>query len=340
METVSFPYLLNCIKYAKELSQLEYGEISVYTHKFKVIHKASAKILKKARFLFASTSPYNDPASNLFLEYLNIFFLLEVRSFFGTVEVIAKNINQLKELYLTLGELDALQAAASYRASLPVYTVPEFTGEGIHLELKDARQPLLDNPVPASVSFTRNTIIITGSNMGGKSTFLRNIGNNVLLAQTIATAAASYYRGSFFRIVTSISRTDDLIAGKSFYYVEAERILKALKSFSDQLPTLCIIDEMLSGTNSNERLAASEAIIRYLAGQNTLALIATHDLDLAGKLKDISSFYHFTDQVDENGLKFDYLLKSGLATTQNAIQLLKYLGYPKEITDTAGRDGY
>jgi DNA mismatch repair ATPase MutS len=76
--------------------------------------------------------------------------------------------------------------------------------------------------------------------MGGKSTFLRTIGNNVLLAQTIATTATAQYHGSFFRIVTSISRTDDLVAGKSFYYVEAERILNAIKSFSDKIPTLCI----------------------------------------------------------------------------------------------------
>jgi DNA mismatch repair ATPase MutS len=103
--------------------------------------------------------------------------------------------------------------------------------------------------------------------------------------------------------------------------VEAERILRTIQSFDVSIPTLCIIDELLSGTNSTERLQASESIIRYLAKQNTLSVIATHDLELAGRLNGTCDFYHFTDNVDETGLKFDYQLKSGIATTRNAIAL-------------------
>jgi DNA mismatch repair ATPase MutS len=157
----------------------------------------------------------------------------------------------------------------------------------------------------------------------------------VLLAQTICTAIAAYYRGSFFRIISSISRTDDLIEGKSFYYAEAERILNAIRNIDKKTATLCLIDELLSGTNSTERLHASEAIIRYLCKQNTLAIIATHDLELADRLNGSCDFYHFTDNVDETGLKFDYLLKPGIAKTKNAVALLKYMGYPKEITRDA-----
>ncbi len=103
--------------------------------------------------------------------------------------------------------------------------------------------------------------------------------------------------------------------------MEAERILRTIQSFDVSIPTLCIIDELLSGTNSTERLQASESIIRYLAKQNTLSVIATHDLELAGRLNGTCDFYHFTDNVDETGLKFDYQLKSGIATTRNAIAL-------------------
>ena len=108
--------------------------------------------------------------------------------------------------------------------------------------------------------------------------------------------------------------------------------MRAIQGLNSGTATLCIIDEMLSGTNSTERLQASEAIIRYLATQNTLSIVATHDLELAERLKGICDFYHFSGSVDENGLKFDYLLKSGIATSRNAIALLKYLGYPEEIT--------
>ncbi|MFA5308423.1 MAG: hypothetical protein WC370_02925 [Dehalococcoidales bacterium] len=335
LETISFPYLISCIKTARKLSSVTYGEIKPYTKRLEELYKTSRGILKKARFLFPTDPSFTDPATGFLLEYLNIFFLLEVRAFYATTDELARHISELRELYLTLGKLDAMQSVASYRTSLSTYAEPEFIEEGIHLEVREAKQPLLENPVPASITFGKNVVIITGSNMGGKSTFLRNIGNNALMAQTIATTVTSYYRGSFFRIISSISRTDDLIAGKSFYYVEAERILKTIQSFGKKIPTLCIIDELLSGTNSTERLHASEVIIRYLATQNTLAMIATHDLELADRLNGACDFYHFTDNVDETGLKFDYLLKPGIATTRNAVALLKYLGYPKEITEKA-----
>lgn len=331
LETISFPYLIGLIKAAKDIAAVKNGEIKPYTQKISESYQASHSILSNARFLLPASSSV-DSVSGVFYEYLNIFFLLEVNAFYATTDDITKHISELRQLYLILGKLDALQSVASYRASLSSYAEPIFDKTGLHLEVKDARQPLLEKPVPASITIGKNVVIITGSNMGGKSTFLRNIGNNVLLAQTIATTLTAYYSGSFFKIITSISRTDDLIAGKSFYYVEAERILKTIQSFNKEIPTLCLIDELLSGTNSVERLQASEAIIRYLTEQNSLAIIATHDLELADKLKDICDFYHFTDNVDETGLKFDYLLKPGIAKTRNAIAMLKYLGYPKEIT--------
>jgi DNA mismatch repair ATPase MutS len=336
IETVSFPYLIRCIKTAGELSAVKDGEIKPFTKRLAELVKASSGIIKSTRFLYPTNVNFTD--TGIIFEYLSIFFLLEVRAFYDISDELKKHILELRELYLTLGEIDALQSVASYRESLAEYSVPVF-GDGNYLEVKDAKQPLLENPVPVSIAIHKNIILITGSNMGGKSTFLRTIGNNVLLAQTIATTTTSYYHGSFFRVVTSISRTDDLAAGKSYYYVEAERILKAIQSFNPGVPTLCIIDELLSGTNSVERLQASEAIIQYLTMQNTLAIIATHDLELAERLNGQCDFYHFTGNVDKNGLKFDYLLKPGIATTRNAIALLKYLGYPKEITEKAQQEG-
>jgi DNA mismatch repair ATPase MutS len=335
-DTFSFPYLIRCIKTAGELSSITDGETKTITQKLAELYKASSKIIKNTRFLFPKETSFTD--TGVLFEYLSIFFLLEVRAFYDTTDELNRHILELRELYVTLGELDTLQSIASYRASLTKYSEPSFDGVGCYLEVKEAKQPLLDNPVPVSISIHKNIILITGSNMGGKSTFLRTIGNNVLMAQTIATTTASSFRGAFFRIVTSISRTDDLVAGKSFYYVEAERILKTIQSFDKGTPTLCLIDELLSGTNSVERLHASEAIIQYLAKQNTLAIIATHDLELAQRLNGVCDFYHFASNVDENGLKFDYLLKPGIATTRNAIALLKYLGYPKEITDKAQQE--
>ncbi len=210
LETASFPYLIALIKTAKTLSELKQPEIASYTRELAELYKNTRGILKKARYLFPTDASSGDPAQ-YFLEYLNIFFLLEVRAFYATTGELSRVIDKVRRIYLVTGELDALLSAASYRESLPVYSEPQFDKTGIHLDIGDARQPLLDNPVPASLKIDKNVIVITGSNMGGKSTFLRNIGCNVLLAQPICTAAASHYRGSFFRIISSICRTDDLI---------------------------------------------------------------------------------------------------------------------------------
>jgi DNA mismatch repair ATPase MutS len=120
--------------------------------------RAAKNIIKKARFLFPTDSSHSDPATGFLLEYLNIFFLLEVRAFYATADEMNRHINDLRELYLTLGELDAFQSIASYRASLPIYSEPEFNTEGINLEIGEARQPLLENPVPSSISINKNVV--------------------------------------------------------------------------------------------------------------------------------------------------------------------------------------
>lgn len=331
----AFSYLLAFIRTAGKLSRILEGKLDVYQETLGKNFDACRKILKKSRFLFPSKDTPASSPNEIINEYLNIFFLFEVRAFYSAASEINNRIDELRELYIILGEIDALQSIASYRESLSGYTEPEFSSSGISLDIGNAVYPLLENPVPASVTINRNGIIITGSNMSGKSTFLRNIGCNVLLAQTITTCLASHYKGSFFHVMTSISRTDDVIAGKSFYYVEAERILRTIRSLDGNTPTLCIIDELLSGTNSAERLQASDAILRHLIKQNTLVICATHDLELIDRLEGMCDLYHFTGTADDTGLTFDHLLKPGMATTQNAIDLLEYLGYPDDIINRA-----
>lgn len=336
LETMSFPYLIDCVKAAGTLSTMARGGMGGHAERLAILYRDCRSVMKKARFLFPASHGFADMVE-VFYEYLNIFFLLEIRAFYGTANELAHHLPELRELYEVLGELDALQSIASYRSSLAIWTDPTFADSAMPLEIRGAQQPLLQNPVASSISIQKNIVVITGSNMGGKSTFLRTVGNSVLMAQTIATVPAEYYRGVPFSIITSISRTDDLVAGKSFYYVEAERILKTLRGLRQEVTTLCIIDELLSGTNSAERVRASEAIIRYLGKQNAVAIIATHDLDLAEHLNGRCDLYHFTGTVDETGLRFDYVLRPGVVKMGNAIALLEYLGYPKEITQEAAK---
>ncbi len=332
-ELPAISYLSSLLRTAGSLTKLKQSGMEHYQSRLKKASAATKKILNKTQFLLGEAGTSTE---DIFYEYLKIFFLLEVRSFYSALREIKKNKNELREIYLIIGEIDALQSIASYRQSLEYYVEPQFIKENIYMEVQGAIHPLIKKAVPNSITMgEKNGLLITGSNMSGKSTFLRTVAINALFAQTICTCPAKKYVGSFFRIISSISKADDIHEGKSFYFREAERLLKLILASDFEVSSLCLIDEVLSGTNYLERLAASRAILEFLSRKNALTIVATHDLDLASYLKDNYLCYHFTDKVDREGLEFNYHLQKGVSTTSNAIKLLEYLGYPKIITERA-----
>ncbi|HHY14841.1 MAG TPA: hypothetical protein GX521_02070 [Firmicutes bacterium] len=169
--------------------------------------------------------------------------------------------------------------------------------------------------------------------MSGKSTFLRTVGLNILLAQSIATCLAAEYEAVPVQLLTCIGRTDNVVEGKSYYLEEALSVKRILVSLEPQITTVAIFDEMFRGTNSEERIFAAQQVLRYLVARNALVFVATHDLELADLLRENYRSVHFSERVGALGLEFDYKLKEGPATTKNAIALLRYLDYPREITE-------
>ncbi|HKM18010.1 MAG TPA: DNA mismatch repair protein MutS, partial [Limnochordia bacterium] len=254
------------------------------------------------------------------------------------VAMIRKDRDALLTMYGWIGELDALQAVASFRESLPYYCEPvlkqgrESTEKLVGEEMY---HPLLQDPVPNSLTVGNQGILITGSNMSGKSTFLRTVGTNALFAQTIYTCLAQAYRSQFVKLLTSIGRADNIIEGKSYYLVEAQSILRVLKAIEAEssVTVMAIFDEMYRGTNSEERIKAGCRVLEYAAQPGTIILVATHDLELTKMLEQGYANYHFGEKVGGHGLEFDYTLKLGPSQTRNAITLLKALGYPQAITD-------
>lgn len=158
----------------------------------------------------------------------------------------------------------------------------------------------------------------------------------MLLAQTFDFVLAEKYEAPIFNIVSSISPNDDLSSGKSFYMAEAESILRIIKALDKDLPVFCPIDEIFRGTNPIERISASAEILTYINKKNSISIVATHDRELVDILKDNYEFYYFSESVDsKEGLSFDYKLKKGVSKTRNAIKLLDYIGYPKDIIKKA-----
>ncbi len=235
-----------------------------------------------------------------------------------------------------LGKIDAAIAVASYRKSLDTYADPEidFAPEKPFCFAAGMTHPLLHHAVPNDLNTTKS-VLITGSNASGKSTYLKTAALCVLLAQSICTTTADSYRASAFRIYSSMALSDDLLAGESYYIVETKSLKRILEEIGGSVPLLCTIDEVLRGTNTVERIAASSKILEEIAKQGALCLAATHDIELCALLSPQYEMYHFEEQVGKNEMVFDYKIRHGKAVSRNAINLLKRMGFDESIVSGA-----
>lgn len=229
----------------------------------------------------------------------------------------------------TLGELDCAMAAASFRATLPVWCRPVF-GQDMDVQEEGLYHPLLADPVPNSFHLKKG-MLLTGSNASGKSTFLRAAAINAILAQAIATCTAVSYRAPMCRIFTSMSLSDDLEKKESYFMAEIRSLKRILDAAAQEGPMLCMVDEVLRGTNTIERIAASSQILQSLCREQVIALAATHDIELTYILEAWYENYHFGEEVREKDVLFSYELKKGRASTRNAIRLLEMMGYDDQI---------
>ena len=280
--------------------------------------------------------PRADDAAEALALYFDILTLRRVRLFARAAPLVTAARSTLLDLVEGVGTLDALQSIASVRAERSDWCVPLLDPRAPVLVAVDVRHPLLAGAVSNTLELAGG-VLVTGSNMSGKSTFLRAVGLNALFAQTICTCFAARWSGPPVRLVTSLRHADSLAAGRSYYLAEAQGILVALGSLGSSPRPLCVLDEIFRGTNSVERVAAATAVLRHLVAGGALVLAATHDHALTQLLEDGWRNFHFGERIGASGLDFDYLLKAGPASTRNAIELLRFLGYPEAVVAAAER---
>ena len=247
-----------------------------------------------------------------------------------------------REWLRSLGEVESLAAIAALRADNPSWTFPELLDDGpATFEATALGHPLIAPDVRVANDTTvgppGTVLVITGSNMSGKSTLLRAIGLNAVLAQIGAPVCASSLRLTPLRPYTSMRIQDSIAAGLSFFMAELTR-LKALVDAarvphgSGASALLYLLDELLQGTNSAERQVAARTVIGHLLEQGAIGAVTTHDLELAGEppLSSAARQFHFTETVspDAEGaaMTFDYRLRAGPATSVNALKLMEMIG--------------
>ncbi len=232
-----------------------------------------------------------------------------------------------------VGEFEALAALAGYAYEHPADTMPELVEERPWFETEGLAHPLL--PLEKAVGNdlrlgrTPQLMMISGPNMAGKSTFLRGVGLNAVLAQCGAPVRAKRLRMSPVTVGASICVLDSLQGGVSRFYAEIQR-LKVLSDLADgPVPVLFLLDELLSGTNSHDRFEGTLFVVRDLVSKGAMGLVTTHDLALTAipeTMGGAGQNWHFEDSIEDGKLKFDYRLKPGIVQTSNALKLMKAVG--------------
>jgi DNA mismatch repair ATPase MutS len=288
----------------------------------------------ESRFV-SSTSDIGYAAFKLF----KLLFVIEPNTYTSSLKQIAKYNTDIKEVYEFIGRADTLIAIQSIREGLPLYSKPEFTGVDGKIEVTELFHPLVANCVTNSLYTTEadRGALITGSNMAGKTTFIKALALNTLLSQTIFTSCAKAYKAPLLKIQTSIKTSDNIDEQKSYFQAQASAILNIIDNSSqkEEIKSLVIIDEIFRGTNTIERIAAAKSVLSYITSNQNFVFVSTHDLELAELLDEDFVVYSFSESKDGRVLVFDYILKQGLLKNTNGIAILKSMGYPESVIDEA-----
>lgn len=265
---------------------------------------------------------------------VHLFTLWDIHALFALENWRARHGKEVRGWFEALAELEAVSCLAGFAHDRPGFAWPTLVAQGPRVEAKELGHPLLDNPVPNDVSLpgTRHALLITGSNMSGKTTLMRAIGANVVLALAGAPVCAREFTMSPLQVLTSMRVKDSLERGVSYFYAEVQRIKAVLDAaVAAKGQCLFLLDEILLGTNTRERQIASREVLRLLLATGACGAVTTHDLSLAA-LADEAGVHvvnvHFRDHLEDGKMVFDYKLRPGVVDTTNALRVLRMAGVP------------
>jgi MutS domain V len=276
-----------------------------------------------------------DSRDNVFVRVAGVFILWTAHWALAVEEWRRHSGAAVRSWLTAVGEIEALCSLASYAYENPADPYPEFSTGSPVLEAADIGHPLIPmdrlvrNDVCLGGTAGPRVLVVSGSNMSGKSTLLRTLGVNCVLAQAGAPVRARHLRISPLSVGASIRVIDSLQEGVSRFYAEILRLRQILDLTQNPRRVLFLIDEVLHGTNSHDRRIGAEALVRGLVERGSIGLITTHDLalaDITGKLGERAANVHFEDQIENGQIHFDYLMRPGVVRKSNAIELMRQVG--------------
>lgn len=274
--------------------------------------------------------------TDIFYELISTVTLHEAMLFLSIKDLVNENKENLCKLYFILGDIDNEIALSNLYYNLDLVCKADVADktEDISIEGEELHNPIIylkdpEESVGNTFKFTKD-ILLTGSNASGKSTFLRTIGINHLMAKTLGFVVAKKFKTTDTDIFTSIDIKDSIEEKTSYFMAEA----KTIKKMIDNPGNMYLLDEVFKGTNTIDRISAASSTLDYLSKQG-FVVAATHDIELTNILEKDFSNYHFEEVVTKDEIKFDYKLKEGRAATRNAIRILEMYDYPEIITKKA-----
>jgi hypothetical protein len=269
----------------------------------------------------------------IFFEYLNYIFLLPLISCSFITNRLKKYRTECQKIYTLLGKLEAAISVTNFQEIVSYFCIPIFE-ERKGVIVNDMFHPLLNEPISNSIEFIDNTVL-SGDNASGKSTFLRTLAINIVLAESINIALARKFELAYGNVMTTINIQDNIDSGDSYFMMESKAIKTIIKEAEKKRRSYIFLDELFRGTNALERISAGLGIMKWLGKQDCLYMISTHDIELVESSVGWNENYHFMSDWVGNQIIYNYKIMKGKAQTSNAIKILQILDYPQEIIESA-----
>ncbi len=323
-------YLSNIVIAAKKLVKIESDNevFNNYQAKLKSLLKDYAKI----RIQILNSDIDFTSLVGVIIEYYKAMTLSDGVYYNEIMNAVINKKDITNRIIDKVAELDMCFAVSAYKNCFDGVSKYSFT-DNKEIEFDKLYHPLINNPIKnTNTDFCSS--IITGSNATGKSTFIKAIAISAIFSQSLGFAFADSFTFRRSLVISSMAIRDDISLNES-YFIKEIKSLKRIVDSVENMNCIVLVDEILRGTNTVERISASEAVLRYLNQFDSIIIAATHDIELAYILDDIYKNYHFAESYDDGEIKFDYTLRQGPSKTRNAIKLLESMGFDDEIVTNA-----
>jgi len=242
-------------------------------------------------------------------ELVKTAFLLESLLLFNVIKRLDNKRDELEDVFQFVGHIDMLVSIASVRNGLEAYCIPTITTNENAIIVKEISHPLILKCERNDITISDKSILLTGSNMSGKTTFMRAIGVNIITGLTINTCFAKSFEFPLVKLFSAIRISDDLMNNKSYYFEEVLTVKEMILESEKEEANLFLLDELFKGTNTVERISAGKAVLSTLAKNKNIVVVSTHDIELTDMLSNEYELYHFSEVISNNTVGFDYKLK-------------------------------